>query len=155
MKIAIVYHSKTNNTKLVAEMLKTEYQNLGHKVFIDSIMARDDDEMEPNNVILTNAPEIAGYDVVILAAPVRAFRLSAIMQAYINQLPSLSNMKIGVFVTQHFPFAWMGGNNAIRQFEKLLAEKRGLVSKKSVINWGNPKKRNILVDETLKQFADI
>ena len=39
------------------------------------------------------------------------------MKAYLTQLPSLKGKKVGCFVTHMFPFAWMGGNSAMKQFK--------------------------------------
>ena len=115
MNIGIIVHSHTGNTLSVAEKLKDRFLAEGHLVTLEQVTAVNEDPAAAANVELKTIPDIAGYDVLILGSPVRAFSLSPVMLLYLNQLPLLQGKKISCFVTQQLPFAWMGGNRSIKQ----------------------------------------
>ena len=135
MKSCVVYYSKTGNTKGVAKQLKD--------VDLLEIQAESDD---PNvmNPVLTEIPDIKDYDYVIFATPVHGFQMSKIMQAYLNQLPSLKGKVIYLFITHFFPFAWMGGNVTLKQMKKIIEQKEGQVRLMTSINWKNRHREDVI-----------
>jgi flavodoxin len=126
MKKAIVYYSKTGNTKSVVE----EFE--GFDVLEIKAANQDPNIKDP---VLTYCPNISDYDYVIFASPVHGFQLCKIMGAYLRQLGSLKGKEIKIFVTHHFRFAWLGGNQALKQMRKLIEEKEGRVSQAVSVNW--------------------
>ena len=155
MNIGIIVFSKTGNTLSVAEKLLGALLEKGHKAVLEKVTARNDSEMDPGKIVLSNAPSIDGYDMLVFAAPVNGFRLAVVMQAYLQGLPSLGEKLLAGFVTQAFPFPSMGGNQAINGMEKQLQAKGGTLSATSVVNWTFPGKRAKLIAETIEKITAI
>jgi len=141
MRIALVVHSKTGNSRSVADKVNVALSNLGHEVTIFSLSPLNPDVSKVSDVKLSSMPEVKGFDALILGAPVWGFTLSPVMQYYIANTVFPPSMAVYVFVTQYFPFAFLGGNNAIRGYEKLLSGKKQKVKKAYIIGWSNQKKR--------------
>jgi hypothetical protein len=153
VKIGIVIHSKTGHTagvgqgiqsKLKEEELIAEYQTLS---------ARNDGEMKAELIELEEVPSLEDYDVVILGAPVRGFSLSAVMKQYLMQAKTRENQPVLCFVTHQFPFPWMGGNQAIRQFKAACESKGMKVIQTKVVDWSN-KNREATIASLIDGFAN-
>ena len=155
MNIGIFVNSKTGNTLFVAKKLKDRLAAMGHKADIEKVVAGHDSEMDPGKIVLSNPPSIKGYDMLVFAAPVNGARLAFGMQAYLQSLPSLEGKLLAGFVTEAFPFPWMGGNQAIRGMEKLVQAKGGTLSAAGVVNWMFTGKRKALIAETIEKIAAI
>jgi len=146
MNIGIIVHSHTGNTLLVAERLKEKFVAQGHVVILEQVTAVNEDPAAAANVELKAIPDITGYDMIILGAPVRAFSLSPVMLLYLNQLPSLQGKNINCFVTQQLPFAWLGGNRSIKQIKKAIATKNGTVHETGVVNWSSKTREDLITN---------
>ena len=155
MNIGIFVNSKTGNTLFVAKKLKDRLAAMGHKVALEKVVAGNDGEMDPGKIVLSNPPSIKGYDMLVFAAPVNGARLAFGMQAYLQSRPSLESKLLAGFVTEAFPFPWMGGNQAIRGMEKLVQAKGGTLSAAGVVNWMFTGKRKALIAETIEKIAAI
>jgi len=155
MNIGIMVFSKTGNTLSVAEKLRETLLEKGHKAVLEQVTASNDVEMNPKKVVLSNSPSTQGYDMLVFAAPVNGFRLAAVMKAYLQGLPSLEGKLLAGFVTQAFPFPWMGGKQAINGMEKLVKAKGGELSQTGVVNWMFAGKRKALIAETVEKIAAI
>lgn len=151
MKIGLLVHSLTGNTLSVAEQLRDTLLKAGHTVDLrrlEPVGGENKNEIDINRIMFQPAPEISGYDYVILGAPVRGFSISPVLAAYLNKVSSLKGQKIDLFVTQAFPFSWMGGNNAIRQMKRACESKGAVVGNTAVVNW--TKKKEAQTHELLK-----
>ena len=84
--------------------------------------------------------------------PVRAFSMSPVLLAYLAKIDSLKDQKIDLFVTQFFPYPWMGGKNAISQMKKTCETKGATVGLTGIINWKN-RKREKMIQDLLDQFS--
>lgn len=155
MNIGIFVNSKTGNTLSVAEKLRDRLSAMGHKVALEKVVATNDGERVIEKIEVANPPSTQGYDMLVLAAPVNGARLALGMQAYLQSLPSLEGKLLAGFVTEAFPFPWMGGNQAIRDMEKLVQAKGGTLSATGVVNWMFAGKRNALIAETIEKIAAI
>ena len=155
MNIGIMVFSKTGNTLSVAEKLRETLLEKGHKAVLEQVTASNDVEMDPKKVVLSNSPSTQGYDMLVFAAPVNGFSLAAVMQAYLQGIPSLDGKLLAGFVTQAFPFPWMGGKQAINGMEKLVKAKGGELSQTGVVNWMFAGKRKALIAETVEKIAAI
>ena len=155
MNIGIIVFSKTGNTLSVAEKLRDRLLEMGHKAALEKVMASNDLEMDPKRVTLTNAPSTQGYDMLVFAAPVYGGRLPAVMQVYLQEIPSLEGKLAAGFVTQAFPFPSWGGNQTIRGMEKLVQAKGGKLSATGVVNWTFAGKRKALIANTVEKIAAI
>jgi flavodoxin len=144
MKKAIVYYSKTGNTKIIAKKFE------GFDLL--EVKALSDD---PNikNPTLVNPPKIDDYDYVIFASPVHGFQLSKIMSTYLSQLNRLENKLIDLYITHFFPFAWMGGHQTLKQMKKIVQSKGGDVRYKFSINWSR-KNKDLVIKEMLDLYHE-
>ena len=153
MNISIVVHSKTGNTLLVANSLSDRLKSEGHTVSLANITAENDSEANVDAIVLTNAPQVAEYDLLILGAPVRGGRLSPVMQAYLRQLKLIPGKPIYGFVTQFFPSPKLGGNQAIQCMSEICSSKGNELGATGVINWMFSAKRNNQISETVDKFT--
>lgn len=145
MKIGIIIYSNTGNTLSVAQRIKDNLISAGHTVNLEHVTAMNNNPNTQAGKQLKNSPDTEPYDTLIFGAPVWAFSLSSIMQAYLSQLTALNGKKISCFVTQSFPHAWMGGNRAIRQMKKICETKGAEVFESGVINWSNKERENQII----------
>jgi menaquinone-dependent protoporphyrinogen IX oxidase len=155
MKIGIIVHSQTGNTLSVAQRLKGKLLEVGHTVDIEKIVPLDAKQMDVKKVQIETMPNIEQYDALVFGAPVQGASVSAVMKAYLSQLASLKGKKAACYVTEFFPFAWMGGNKSIEQMKKICEAKDTEVCGTGVINWKNAHREemiNGLVEEFSKLF---
>ena len=135
MNIGIIVHSHTGNTYSVAERLMESLVKDGHFVSIEKLTAVNDKEQDVRKVMLTYSPQIDDYDALVLGAPVRGFALSPVMAAYLSHVPSMQGKVVECFVTEFFPYPWMGGNQAIKQMEEICELKGAIVLETGIVNW--------------------
>ncbi|WP_424357724.1 flavodoxin family protein [Methanocella sp. MCL-LM] len=154
MKIGIIVYSQTGNTFSVAGKLKDKLTAAGHSATVERIVPTSG-EKDGKNVKFGRLPDLTQYEGLVFAAPVQAFSLSAVMAAYLKQLPSLSGKKIACFVTKGLPFAWTGGNSAIGKLTKECEARGGTVGATGIVVWrGANRDKNIadVVDAISKAF---
>lgn len=134
MNVGIIIFSRTGNTLSVAEKIRDACAAQGHTVVIERVTAEDED---PNSrpVQIKTAPDPARFDAVIFGAPVQAFSLSPVMKTYLESMPPLEGKHVRCFVTQHFPKAWMGGNQALGQMKRLCRLKGADIVETGNVNW--------------------
>lgn len=150
MKVGIIVHSHTGNTLVVAQKLKEELTALGHLVTLEQVTAVNEDPSAAANVQLKTIPDISDYDALFFGAPVRAFSLSPVMKLYLSQIPSLQGKKVSCFITQSFPFPWMGGTRTIKQLKKLCEVKGAQVAESAIVNWSSKQREKMMSDLTRK-----
>lgn len=155
MHIALIIHSKTGNTLSVVEKMKEKLVSLGHTVTLDRLEASNDEEVDATKIVWVKRPKLQPADAYIFGAPVRGFMLSAVMQAYLAHMDELSSKPVICFVTQYFPFKWMGGNNAMKQFKSLLINKKANIVDSHDINWSTKKKRLKQIDAAINSTVNI
>ncbi|MDT8336970.1 MAG: hypothetical protein RQ856_03985 [Candidatus Izemoplasmatales bacterium] len=144
MKKAIVYYSKTGNTKIVAERFS------GFDLLRIKAESDNPNILKP---VLVETPEVKDYDYLIFASPVHAFSLCRVMVAYLKSLEDLSGKAIDLYVTHQFPFAWLGGNQSLKQMKKIIEAKNGEVRFMTSVNWGS-KKREEVIEAMIKQYVN-
>lgn len=135
MKIGLIVFSQTGNTLKVAQALEASLKDAGHDPQILRVTVAPSDPKAPQPPVLVDTPDPSGFDMVYFASPVQAFSLAPAMVAYLRQIPALGGKRVAYFVTQLFPFRWMGGNHALKQFKAALAAKGGSLTTGGVINW--------------------
>lgn len=135
MKTGIIIHSHTNNTLSVGERLLEALQTQGQDACLERVIAVNEDPNAKQAIVLKEIPDISPYDFIVIGAPVRAFSLSPMMNAYLSQLSGLKGKRVACFVTQHFPRPWMGGNRSIRQMIRHITRLGGIVTQTAVVNW--------------------
>jgi flavodoxin len=151
MKRAIVFYSKTGNTRLVAERLKEAFENKNEAADLLEIKTKSEDPMQ-TEVEFIDQPDLTNYEHIILASPVHAFQPSKIIQAYIKTLHQLDHKRFDLYITHHFPFAWLGGNGSLRKMKKMLEIQGATVNFKVSVNWSS-KKREQVIQSLLEQYT--
>lgn len=138
MKVGIIIHSHSGNTRTAAARIQQKLEEQGHSVQLEQLQPGAGWKPGDKPIELETIPDPQAFDFVIFGAPVEAFSLSPVMDTYLRAAPSMEGQRCACYVTQFFPFAWMGGNRAVRQLQKLCAEKGAVVDATSVINWSSP-----------------
>lgn len=154
MKIGIVIYSKSGNTLLVAEALAKNLISLGHLASLEKLTAVDKKQVDVKKIVLESAPKLDGYDVVILGSPVHGFSLSPVMQAYLLQTSELAGKRVKGFVTQHFPYPWMGGSRALGQMMTACKAKGAHGENTGIVNWSS-KHRDQRIQEVIDKLSAI
>lgn len=154
MNICIPVHSRTGNTRSVAERLRQTLESSGHTVRIIDVRAVSSSGHDPADQSFDGVTTLNGYDGIVFGSPVHAFSLAPDMEAFMKLLPSLKGKTVACFVTQAFPFAWMGGIRAVRQMTKLCRARGATVSAACVVNWGRTC-REKLIRRTVERIASF
>ncbi len=154
MNVGLIIHSQTGNTCTVAESLAERLRADGHSATLERLEPVGEVRPETKAVEFKEQPDLAQYDALVFGAPVHAFSLSPAMQAYLGELTSLADKRVALLVTQAFPFAWMGGNRAVRQMRKACETNGARVCGTGVVNWSRGRERRIaqLVDRLGRCF---
>ena len=82
-----------------------------------------------------------------------AFALSLAMKTYLEQIPSLQNKKIALFVTKGTRFNWTGGNQAINKMKKICQSKGGIITGTGIVIWN--KQRDEKIAELVRRFSGL
>jgi flavodoxin len=139
MKILVVFHSKTGNTRKFATMIADRLAAEGHHV--DSHELETVEPLNPKeppttmNFELRNAPNPQDYDVVIAGSPVWAFRSAPLILKYIMEASTLKGVKLLPIYTMGFPLKGMGGTGAVNQLLKIALPKGAIPLKASIITY--------------------
>lgn len=125
MKIGIIVHSKTGTTleyaKLIAERLKEH----GHQVDLTEL--KTDVPVEGGSVrgskkfSILNIPDCSEYEAILIGGPVWGLSASPVVIACLKELRGVEGKKILPFVTMGFPFAGMGGSQAVSLMSRTAA----------------------------------
>jgi flavodoxin len=153
MKIGIIVHSQTNNTYSVAEELQEKLQEDGNEVKIERVDMVGGNKPQGKDIHIENPPDVDPYDGLIFGAPVHAFSLAPAMKVYLEQIPSLQDKKIALFVTKALRFEWTGGTRAIGQMKKICRNKGGTVYETGIVIWN--KKRHKKISEVVDKFRGL
>ncbi|MFO8034546.1 MAG: NAD(P)H-dependent oxidoreductase [Candidatus Bipolaricaulota bacterium] len=135
MNVGLIIHSQTGNTLSVAQKLEQKLLESSHSVTVERLQPVAEVRPRAKEVEFESLPEIDAYDALVFGAPVHAFSLSPAMQAYLGKLPSLKGKPVACLVTQFFPFAWMGGNRAVRQMRKACEAKGARFCGSGIVHW--------------------
>ncbi|MCD8499417.1 MAG: flavodoxin [Clostridiales bacterium] len=157
MNIGLIVYSYTGNTLSVAEKIRDQLQAQGHATTLERVHASNEDPQKnrlDKTASLTEAPDPLSYDALILAAPVNGFSLAKVMQDYLANRPGLAGKPVRLFVTHHFPKAWLGGSQTMRQFNKLCSANGAKVEATAIIDWSS-KKREQEISELVSRFSQF
>jgi flavodoxin len=139
MKIGIIVHSQTGNTLKVAEKIHDNLVAHGKDVELIRLMTLGDVEKMTNPVQLDHLPNVDHFDTLIFGGWIQAFNLHQGMTMFLQQLPPLNEKQITCFITQFFPFKWMGGNIGLSKMKKIVTSKGGKVITSGIVNWSRKK----------------
>jgi len=77
------------------------------------------------------------------------------MKLYFKQLESLKERKVACISTHQFPFAWLGGNSAVKKMKAMCEEKGATVLGTAVVDWSPEKKRNEKTSNAVNKITDL
>lgn len=121
MKVGVVVYSKTGNTLFVAQKIIERLNGSGNQAVLERITTFDKSNLaNRGKTHYESLPSLGGYDAFVFGSPVQGFQVAQDMAKYIPQIVNLKGKKAVCFVTEHFPFPWMGGNRSLSQLESLL-----------------------------------
>jgi menaquinone-dependent protoporphyrinogen IX oxidase len=155
MKIRIIVHSQTGHTYTVAEKLKNKLTAGGHFVDLKKIEPVGGESLnntDISKIAFDHQPNVSGYDAVIFCAPVRGGSISPVLAAYLAKIDTLKDKKVDLFVTQFFPYSWMGGKQAISQMRKKCEDKGAIIGTTGIVNWKN-RKREKMIEEVVNKLC--
>jgi hypothetical protein len=157
MNIAIIIHSQTGNTLSVAQKLKTRLEEMNHQISLIHIKNSDQQSSynQKPSLIVSGDNLNQVYDVVIFGGWVQAFSLCLGFSHYLKEMPTFKSNQTHIFVTHHFPFAWLGGNNAISQMKSILSKHNITVNSSKVFNWSrknNTKEIELWIEDTVNRI---
>ncbi len=129
MHAGIIVYSVTGFTKTFAEIIKSVIEKSGHTA--DIINLETDIRITGGTAAscpefkFINLPDCTDYDIILIGGPVWAFSANPVIIKCIEQINDVSGKSMMPFVTMAFPFAFMGGLNALRMMRNI-AEKRDM-----------------------------
>lgn len=153
MKIGIIVHSITNNTYSAAQKISENLSAAGNEVNIERVNMVGGNKPQGKNIEIENPPDVNQYDALIFGSPVHAFSLAPAMKVYMEQIPSVQDKKIALFVTKGLRFDWTGGTRAIGQMKKICQSKGGIIMGTGIIVWN--KQRDKKIAEVVERFSKL
>jgi flavodoxin len=150
MKIGIIYYSITGNTRSVAQKLRDDLIEQNNSVDLLEIQVEQNDP-HPTIIEFIKQPKTTGFELLVFASPVHGFQPSAVIKAYLSALEDLKHKDVVLFVTHHFPMAWMGGTGSLKQMKKIVETRNGHVTRMHSINWSS-KHREANIQALLEGF---
>ena len=126
MRIGIIVHSKTGITLGFGECIASKLRESGYTV--DMVQLKTDVPVNAGSVrsapkfTIVNMPDCKQFDALLVGGPVWALSASPVIFACIKALRDISGKKVLPFVTMGFPFASMGGKQAIAVMSSALAK---------------------------------
>ena len=158
MKIGVILHSQTGNTHEVGQKIKERLESNGHQVTLSRMKTLNASNASQKEIQLDCTPETGAYDALIFGGWVQGFALCPGMSLYLNQLSSLATKKTACFITEHFPYPWMGGRSAMSKMTRILTAKGAVVVASGIINWskksGHENQIEALVEHISKQYDE-
>jgi flavodoxin len=153
MKIGIIVHSITNNTYSVAQKISENLFAAGNEVKIERVNMVGGNKPQGKDIEIENPPDVNQYDALIFGSPVHAFSLAPAMKLYMEQIPSVQDKKIALFVTKGLRFDWTGGTRAIGQMKKICQSKGGIIMGTGIVVWN--KQRDKKIAELVQKFSKL
>lgn len=131
MKIAIIYHSLTGQTRKLAQLMQSKLTQAGHQVTMTELKTNIEQKSgtirQQMKFEVTNLPDLNEFDAICMGGPVWAFGPSTVAYKAILQMQNINGKKALPFVTMGFPFKGMGGKGAIKHMSKALTEKGAVI----------------------------
>jgi flavodoxin len=134
MKIGIMVYSQTGHTLSVATKLQEALSAAGHEVHLEPVRPGATDAP------LETVPEVAPYDALVFATPVRGGTPAPPMASCLEQIPSLEGKRVACLVTGVFPAGW-GRNQTLAQMAETCTSKGATMCGSSSVWWWSLRRR--------------
>jgi NAD(P)H dehydrogenase (quinone) len=155
MNIGIIIHSKTGHTLNFARKLSSRCatENIKNEIIrlkFEGIIAP-----RSKKVTIIDVPNIDTFDVLVFGCPVWAFTASPVITAFLKLTHNIEGKKVICFATMGFPFAFLGGIQAISLMNKLLSKSKSILLPGEVIansSGISDTKTNVIVERLFKKI---
>jgi|SRR5690554_1874877 flavodoxin len=131
MKILIIFHSDSGNTRAFAQGILAKLTAMGHTAIATELQTEHElkkaSYRDKQEIKITNLPDPADFDAVLVGGPVWAFGPSPLTMEAIQNLGDLSGKICHSFITMHFFAKALGGSAALKHMNRALAAKGGQV----------------------------
>lgn len=155
MKIGLIIHSVTGNTLKVANELQLKLVEKGHEVELKEIKTATKVKQNEIEADFKELPVLEEYDALVFGSHTEAFQLELTMKLYFKKIVSMKDYKVACISTHQFPFAWLGGNSAVKKMKEICEEKGATVLGTAVVDWSPEKKRKDKIAGAVKSIADL
>ncbi len=146
MKIGMIVYSQTGNTLAVAERLQQQLSAQGHDASLQRLQVVAGSSKQARDVRIAELPDLNGYQALVLCSPVQGFSLAPAMKIYLAQVQLSSGLPVALLMTQHFPYPWMGGKQAIGQFQQACRQQGAAIKGEMIVNWSNSRREQQIRD---------
>jgi flavodoxin len=140
MDVGIIVYSHTGHTLSVARKLEEGLSADGHGVTLEQLEIAGPVNPSATTAALKTRPAIDPYDALVFASPVNGGRMSAAMNGYLEQIPSLQGKKVVLLLT-HFFFRGWGAEQTIAQMTEVCQSKGATVSGSGTVRWTSLRRR--------------
>jgi flavodoxin len=140
MNIGIIVYSHTGHTLAVARRLEERLRSEGNAVTLEQLEIAGPVNMSATTAPLKSKPAIDTYDILVLGSPVNGGRMSAAMNCYLEQVPSLRDKKVALLLT-HFFFRGWGAEQTIEQMEGVCKSKGATLCGWESVRWTSLRRR--------------
>jgi flavodoxin len=140
MNIGIIVYSHTGHTLSVARKLEQRLTSDGHAVRLVQLEIAGPVNMSATTTVLKHYPAVELYDVLVFGSPVNGGRMSAAMNSYLDQIPSLQGIRVALLLTHFFPKGW-GANQTIAQMTEVCQSKGAEVRGSADVQWTSLRRR--------------
>jgi flavodoxin len=124
MRIAVLFHSKTGTTRKFADIIAARLREKMHTVdvieAVTDVPVKTGPSRQETNFRVTNLPDCAAYDAILVGGPVWGFAASPVVAVCLQGL-KLQGKKFIPFVTMGFPLPGMGGKQAMAFMSRVAA----------------------------------
>ncbi len=156
MKVGVVVYSETGNTLFVAQKIIERLNASGNQAVLERIKTiGKPNPADRSEVHYESLPVLEGYDAFVFGSPVHGFQVATPMAKFIPQAVHIKGKKAVGFVTEKFPFPWMGGDRSLSQLESLLKSGGALSCKAGIVNWSGGNRQELIqevVDSAVRQL---
>jgi len=146
MNIGLIVYSQTGNTLAVAERLQRQFRAQGHDASLQQLQVVVGSGKQIRGVRVVELPDLGGYQALVLCSPVQGFSLAPAMKAYLSQAKLASGLPVALLMTQHFPYPWMGGKQAMAQFQQACRQHGAVIKGEMIVNWSNSRREQQIRD---------
>ena len=154
MNIGIIVYSRTSHTLSVATKLLERLSAAGHQVTLKELEIDGPVDLSATTAALKARPSIEAYSGLVLGTPVNGGRVSAAMNSYLAQIPTLAGMRIAFLLTHFFVRGW-GANQTVGQMTEVCQSKGAEVCGAGTVRWTGPGRRRRIstaLDEVVACF---
>jgi flavodoxin len=140
MNVGIIVYSHTGHTLSVARKLEERLSADGHAVTLEQLEIGGPVNPSATTAALKTRPAIASYDALVFGSPVYGGRMSAGMNGYLEQVPSLQGKKVLLLLTR-FSFRGWGAGQTIAQMTEVCESKGAAVGGSGAVRWTSLRRR--------------